>query len=522
MIIEGEFFADGHLRWNFGWPTPNYAGAFLATLLALAFAFSNSRWRWPMVAAEAGGLFLLAKTYSRGAVVAWGLAWLFGVMALRVWNDPVQRLVWLSRMAALGAMMFAAGFGWNRAEGAGNGTHSMSANYGLKQKDSIGIKQSAEEPATEDGSVVNRLAIWRGGLKMIAAAPLTGWGAGESGRAYMNWFQDIDRHQTYTTIVNSYLHVAVEHGLPVLGGVLFGLGWFLAVAWRSARSAEESCNDALRVHRSRAVRTETVKRPALMMAMGASLVAWMVANIFTTLWIEPRLWIVPAAVGFGLGWNAWKIAGLRLASLMVVSLVVAFFVVGGLYGTGRWLMRDGLRPIFPGTSGSVVLRSTKSASAIWHVWPDPTVLGPTPGKELRRLLDVEFVEATLIVYRAAPSFPAEIPTGAGVILFGVQADLMGRGFLPDSRRLWIIHPLVPPPSGKMSNQSSITDTVILPQIDEIGNGLAWRRWAGQNGFRVVESPGSGLDIRAVWPAVMSWGDTSTDRLIKTAALRALP
>lgn len=39
IFIEGEFFSGGHLRWNLGWPTPNYAGAFLVTLLVLAFVF---------------------------------------------------------------------------------------------------------------------------------------------------------------------------------------------------------------------------------------------------------------------------------------------------------------------------------------------------------------------------------------------------------------------------------------------------------------------------------------------------
>jgi hypothetical protein len=46
MILDGDFYYYGLLRWNLGWPTPNYAGAFVATLLALAFAFSASRWQY--------------------------------------------------------------------------------------------------------------------------------------------------------------------------------------------------------------------------------------------------------------------------------------------------------------------------------------------------------------------------------------------------------------------------------------------------------------------------------------------
>ena len=219
MILEGEFFSGDHLRWNIGWPTPNYAGAFLVTLLALTFVFSSSRWRWAFLLAEVGGLFLLAKSYSRGAVVAWGLAWLFGVVASHVWRNPAQRLVWAARASAMVVMLLAAGFGWSRAEVA---------------------KNADVVSTTQDGSVVNRLALWRGGLKMIVSAPLTGWGAGESGRAYMNWFQDVDRDEGFTTMVNSYLHVAVEHGLPILVVVGWIGAWLLLVAWRGAGNSEQS------------------------------------------------------------------------------------------------------------------------------------------------------------------------------------------------------------------------------------------------------------------------------------------
>lgn len=34
MIIDGKIFLRRALRWNLGWPTPNYGGAFFVTLLA--------------------------------------------------------------------------------------------------------------------------------------------------------------------------------------------------------------------------------------------------------------------------------------------------------------------------------------------------------------------------------------------------------------------------------------------------------------------------------------------------------
>jgi len=80
-------------------------GGVLVSLLALLWIFSDSRWRWAALAVEAGGLFLLAKTYSRGAVIAWGLAWLFGLVAGRGWRVPAERLLWAGRMVILAVMM---------------------------------------------------------------------------------------------------------------------------------------------------------------------------------------------------------------------------------------------------------------------------------------------------------------------------------------------------------------------------------------------------------------------------------
>ena len=73
----------------------------MAVLLALGFAFSGSRGKWMVLLAEAGGLFLLTKTYSRGAVVAWVAAWILGFFASRPWKNPVvplQRALWIARV----------------------------------------------------------------------------------------------------------------------------------------------------------------------------------------------------------------------------------------------------------------------------------------------------------------------------------------------------------------------------------------------------------------------------------------
>lgn len=41
-----------------------------------------------------------------------------------------------------------------------------------------------------DGSTSGRIALWTGGLKMVAQAPVCGWGVDKSGEEYINWYQD--------------------------------------------------------------------------------------------------------------------------------------------------------------------------------------------------------------------------------------------------------------------------------------------------------------------------------------------
>jgi hypothetical protein len=488
MIFEGEFFSGGHLRGNFGWPTPNYAGAFLAALLALAFVFSGSRWRWAILVVETGGLYLLAKTYSRGAVIAWGVACLFCFVASRVWNNPTQRLLWTGRALALVVMLLAAGFGWSRM--VEKGDESIVHGTGVAFGQVASPNQSSEASATEDGSIYNRLALWRGGLEMIAAAPLHGWGAGESGRAYMNWFQDVNRTEGYTTMVNSYLHVGVEHGLPILVSVVFGLAALLMTATSTAIIDRRYSEMAL--------------------ATGASLVAWAVANLFTTLWIEPKLWIVPG-ISCGVivlgGWH--NRSSVRWRWVLGLSAASTVLFAGGLFATGVVLRAGQAWRAEPGDGRTVVVCSNElsrgklaptTKGEAWQVWPDTAVLGPTPGKELRRWIETLPIATRVVVHPATQFVPVDGHQAAGnVVLFGWQAERLGWDSLPECRQFVLIHPRGMPPTKWTEEKTHAQITVLIPAIDETGDAMRWRRWATEQGVRVIVSSGVGQDIRAAWP-----------------------
>jgi len=148
----------------------------------------------------------------KGAVLAWSAAWAFGVVSRGQFLKSQEWCLWLGRIVALGFILYFVGFQWSRAG------------------------SSFSDLATVDRSVGNRVELWGGGLKMIAASPWRGWGAGESGRAYLNWFQDLERAERFTTMVNSYLSVAVEYGLPTFSLTLFILCLPVVYTWHFARS----------------------------------------------------------------------------------------------------------------------------------------------------------------------------------------------------------------------------------------------------------------------------------------------
>ena len=122
-----------------------------------------------------------------------------------------------------------------------------------------------------DGSVDHRLALWSGGLRMIAENPF-GVGTGNSGQMYMQWYEPLDLTAPYRTMVNSFLTYLDEQGLLVFGLTMFAA----AVLWRMA---------------GRERRCETM--PAVAGALKGSIVAFAVSGLFSTTMEDGWLWIPP-------------------------------------------------------------------------------------------------------------------------------------------------------------------------------------------------------------------------------------
>jgi len=350
----------------------------------------------------------------------------------------------------------------------------------------------APDYIADDGSIGHRFDLWRGALKMIAASPLRGWGTGESGAVYMNWFQAIGGSERYMRMVNSYLQVATEYGLPVLVLVL-------AAIWTVGRRFMIRAIDA----------NGRISRfgPAVA-AAGASAIAWAVANLFTTLWLEYRLWIIPA---ISIVVVMLLVRPVRSRWRMTPALGFSVVVAAGLWVAGLELAKHDSCGMKSGVGNTVIAIRQGRNEALppespipqdWQLWPDRGVLGLTPGQEIRRWMEALPLGARVTIHPPAPCIIRSRHVH-GVMLFGRQVErsneLFGSGLTADE--VWLVHPFsrnVCPISAEYGNARL---NVVLPEVDQAGQNAHWRAWAASSGANMLVSANAGTDIRLAWPAV---------------------
>ncbi len=258
METPVEYFYGETLRWSFGFENPNKAAVLFACAMPLLWCLWQLSWKmrsnWlkiPALLVTAGGLlgawYCLIMTYSRGGLVAAvvALVYLVGWALIRARKAEAswkRSNVWLSLLliaALAGATM------WN------------------------GLGSRSTKALGNDASVGNRVELWNSALQM-AAENVHGFGTGKSGEQYMQWYQPLDRQQGYRTMVNSYLTFLVEQGWLWSGAVL--LGFVLFWVWTRPRNGE-----------------------AVTIALRGSILAFLVAGVFSTTMEDWRLWIFPAA-----------------------------------------------------------------------------------------------------------------------------------------------------------------------------------------------------------------------------------
>ena len=323
-LAVGGYFYNGLQRWDLGLDSPNKAAAILAlALIPLLAAILRTRrtWlAWCCAAASSviGGV--LAHTFSRGglaALLVGGATLLAGeskrLRAGRKWL-PI-----LAVAAAITAATFCLGFS----------------------------RRIASSAPGADGSVGNRLALWRAVPCMMADAP-GGWGHGSSGDAFMCWYQPLSRHERYRTLVNSHFTWLAEFGWP--GRFALICGWMLVLGLCATRLKERG--DALPL--------------SVWLAFGT-------AAFFSSVAEDPFVWAIPATSLLLCRTVRLRICGIAVAA---GALLTATFAL-----CGHLLPMDGppVRRTFDGSR--VILGSGEPTD--WIVFDGKTMGGNTYGRALR-------------------------------------------------------------------------------------------------------------------------------------------
>ncbi len=463
-MIEGVYWFGDYQRWNLGWPNPNPAGAFIATAIPLLWWLQaligrigcrpglRRTIRMTALIAELAMWFLLMRTYSRGALVAivcgavyW--ATLRGIVSGWVRPRPMLLTFTAIRIVAIAVLLVVTGFA-DRAD----------PSY-----------------VQSDASVTNRLELWSGGLRMIAAEPLTGWGKGESGPQYMNWYQPLGATDGYAGMVNSWLHRAVEHGLPSLLPWLWLLLALVSIGLLLSRRGLEP------------VATGVVSVAATIWGVFA------VANVFSTLWIFANLWWLPSviliAALFALVWFVCRgqVARRLWALWLIGSGGVAVIALAVLPLAGSWL----------GRNNPLVVRDTHFAldpqqPRQWLMVPDPAVLGRDYGKGVRELaIDLQARGVGLNVPRAQHTQPEG--TFDTAVLVGEFCSCPPGNL--SALRVILIHPAGAPRDFPMADQV----TMLMPTLDTSPDGSRWHHHAESRGWTIGQTGAIGDDARPVWP-----------------------
>lgn len=416
--------------------------------------------------------FLLCKTYSRGALVAVGFAACVFLVGSYVrhgqFTGSGPRVF---RLVAIGIMLFSTGF-FSRVD---------------------------PRFVSQDASAGNRLVLWKGGVQMIAESPWWGWGADQSGSGFAHWFQPLGATEVYAGMVNSYLHVGVERGLPLLAGLTAVAACIWMISWKTVLWPG---HPRTRFGRGGRHAAGAIRMECCLMGAGSSWLVFLIANIFSTLWIFKNLWWLAAANCFLILIISSALERRRFYGVMApafgIAALLAVLLATGLYAMGKSVRGDVRISCFPGERVVVSTSGKHAHKAL--IFPDSSVLGEDWGKEIRRLATSEKFRNYEISVPLTDSGEVDLDSPSVIVACGAQAStgILALRKFPDAR-LILVHPLekvilAPDFKGDVS--------VILPMLDTRNTGRAWRTACKRNGWPVSTSRGVGQDIRPVWPNVM--------------------
>jgi len=339
--FAADYFFNGHRRLELWFANPNQCGALFALVLP---AIWLSEWLtrvkrrgflgMGLLVIECTIWLLLMETYSRGALVS-------AVLALVTWESVgrCRGLIVGQRAIGIGRIGFA-----------------------LVSTVTCGFLQRMElSYLRNDRAVQNREAMWAGGIAMIHENPISGWGPGNSGNIYSNWYEPLGHHEWTESLVNSYLTVASERGLVVFAGICylmaFVLGRTVVCLWLLKKHAIGSLWALCTIN------------------------GWLLLNMFSDLYYATFLWALPLAASIYIYSTYRPIDRFTLQIAMwsfafAILLPVLIYLTGGLLG--HWIEVPVKRT---GEHGVIVGGGKWRPPTVIVI--DNAVLGRWPGRPIR-------------------------------------------------------------------------------------------------------------------------------------------
>lgn len=461
-----EYTYEGIPRFSGFWENPNHAAAVLASVIPIVWWAQRklagfTAWpAWTIFAwvLEAALGLLIGLTYSRGGALAWLCAIVFyGIYCDRDFEESSKK--------------------------ANSSRNSLLSHLLIFPVILIftGLSHRFVSIANGDASGTNRLELWSGALSLIEASPLTGWGKGNSGLAFMQWVQTPDREVAYSGMVNSYLQVAVEFGLPALVLLFFVASFLVAAPLRYARTLESGTRD-------------------FVFACDAGLIAFIIASFFTTTITHISVYLafifLAALILAGTYGPSMQTTILRHS---VIALCIAVLAGSALYLAALLLPTRMPWRLTQSPDGSIIFspRESPRVGRSIALLPDQRTLGRYYGKELRRVMELHLNQIqTLTIYPAGVHLPPNLL--GNVFVFGPRVSDLSKRDAPT--RLFLIAPVGPSSVADKVDSGTI---VILPSIDQIGDASVWRTWAKRSDCRLELLAGTGQDIRREWPRVFA-------------------
>lgn len=412
-----EFFYQGIWRMDWGLGNPNKTAAIIAQLMIAVWGLTVIRRGgfWVALACFTALGYCLVLTFSRGGLLAAGAGLIVvAAFAPRPW--PRIRIL-AAVLAVLGLAAVA---------------HRVNA-----------LDRYSQTIRAPDRSVANRIELWRAAPAMMVDAP-AGWGARNSGKAYAQWYQPLDRSTRYRTLVSSHLTWLVEFGWP------FRFAYFLA--WASV---------LLLCLPNRRTTWQAVPL-GIWISFG---IAAIFSSIAESLWV----WLVPglallATAATRLHSKHWPSPSAWLGPVAAAGFACAIIVAAG-FGRTR----------IHGSADRVVIGAKTPVT--WLVVEEKALGGYEFARTLRRYIADNPMDRSVGITRSLACLPDTL-AGATVVVAGTpeRHDLAKlKTIASSSSRLLLIAPAYYPEEAGLSPETLRPVEVLFGEFSQSDHMIAWEK-----------------------------------------------